>query len=176
MLPDAIRAISRQLDDLSLWTLLCGINVWKAKLQIQNALPVANKVSFHAVLYYVQQFTPSDLALATCLKLYMLYSQWKTQYGYYPETNEITRQYLRMWKTRVDHFTYALCIPAVTVSWQQDDLLLWPGERRLIIMTSSFISNFPQCRMCRFSHNRSQLLFSGHFTNQISPLEAHKRR
>jgi len=29
MLPDAIQAISRKLDDLSLWTFLRGINVWR---------------------------------------------------------------------------------------------------------------------------------------------------
>jgi len=45
------------------------------------------------------------------------------------------------------------------------------------IMTSSFISNFPRCRMCQvFTQQVTVYLpFSGHFANQISPLEAHKR-
>jgi len=47
---------------------------------------------------------------------------------------------------------------AVTASWQLDDLLLWPGEKRLILWQVVSFQIFQNAWCARFSHNRSQFI------------------
>jgi len=47
---------------------------------------------------------------------------------------------------------------AVTVSWQLDHLLLWPGEKRLILWQAVLFQIFQNAGCARFSHNRSQFI------------------